>query len=351
VVVFSYDGEGNRVKKQVPANNAITFFVYDLNGNLVAEYSNTAAAGSGTKFITADALGSTRVVTDANQNVLARFDYLPFGEDMPTSIGNRSSVQGYNNTDDTRQKFTGHERDPETGLDHSFARDLATALGRFTSTDPYLGGMSPVDPQSMNLQSYVLNNPLNYLDPWGLDCRLRDEGWVCTPEGAIGAVPPLNGCVEINVNGIYSGSTCGDLYRILAGGKLPPMSQMQAANTPQPTQCKPGRQCSDAYKRCVNEQLVKAMWAGSVETVTGVPDEINKIQEYIAANKGGLGAVVSSTLAGYGLGAGAATTVGAFVSEYAIPVASLAYAGYRIYQGAKAANAHMEANASQCDKL
>jgi uncharacterized protein RhaS with RHS repeats len=60
-----------------------TIFVYDTTGKLVAEYSNTAATGSGTKYITADHLGSTRLITDASGNVVARHDYLPFGEEVP----------------------------------------------------------------------------------------------------------------------------------------------------------------------------------------------------------------------------------------------------------------------------
>ena len=299
VVVFSYDGEGNRVKKQVPASNAITFFVYDLNRNLVAEYSNTAAVGSGTKFITADALGSTRVVTDANQNVLARFDYLPFGEDMPTSIGNRSSVQGYNNTDDTRQKFTGHERDPETGLDHSFARDLATALGRFTSTDPYLGGMSPVEPQSMNLQSYVLNSPLSYVDPLGLQ-----EGYpaVFDPPSEGGGIPAAGApisygpCTDFYYNNMYVGSSCGGVVR-----RLHRAIQLATAQTQPPNDGPPKSPARQDCEKKAQQKYSKAKAAAQISAEKGI-----LIGWAVTAGLQGVG----GCLVGSGLGVSIGTLLG-----------------------------------------
>ncbi len=67
--------------------------------------------------------------------------------------------------------FTGKERDSETGLDYFGARYFSGAQGRFTSPDPAgLLAAKPGNPQSWNLYSYVMNNPLIYVDPNGLDC-------------------------------------------------------------------------------------------------------------------------------------------------------------------------------------
>jgi RHS repeat-associated protein len=63
-------------------------------------------------------------------------------------------------------KFTGKERDAESGLDNFGARYDASSLGRFMSPDP-LGGRL-VDPQTLNKYSYVRNNPINLTDPTGL---------------------------------------------------------------------------------------------------------------------------------------------------------------------------------------
>jgi RHS repeat-associated protein len=67
--------------------------------------------------------------------------------------------------------FTSKERDAETGLDYFGARYMSAAQGRFTSPDPAgLLAAKPGNPQSWNLYGYVMNNPLIYIDPNGLDC-------------------------------------------------------------------------------------------------------------------------------------------------------------------------------------
>jgi RHS repeat-associated protein len=57
-----------------------------------------------------------------------------------------------------RLKFTGKERDAETGLDYFGARYFSGAQGRFTSPDAPLADQHPEDPQSWNLYGYVRNN-------------------------------------------------------------------------------------------------------------------------------------------------------------------------------------------------
>ncbi len=162
---YSYDGDGRRVKKVV--GSATTVLVYDAHGQMVAEYSNQAPPTSGgTSYVTADHLGSTRLVTDSTGTVIARHDYAPFGEEITSVIGGRSGVAGYGVDEGLRQKFTGKERDSESNLDNFGARYDASSLGRFMTPDP-LGGKL-VDPQTLNRYSYVINNPLRCTDPTGL---------------------------------------------------------------------------------------------------------------------------------------------------------------------------------------
>jgi RHS repeat-associated protein len=158
---FEYDGEGRRVKK----GNEI--YVYDAFGNLAAEYGGTVST-AGTQYLTADHLGSTRLITNtANPAEPRCIDYFPFGEEIP-----RPSVACYTPTTEPRQKFTGKERDAETGLDYFGARYMSAAQGRFTSPDwsetpqpvPYA---DLADPQTLNLYAYARNNPLNRVDPDG----------------------------------------------------------------------------------------------------------------------------------------------------------------------------------------
>jgi RHS repeat-associated protein len=63
-------------------------------------------------------------------------------------------------------KFTGKERDSESGLDNFGARYDSSSMGRFMSPDP-VGGQK-IDPQTLNKYSYVRNNPINFTDPTGL---------------------------------------------------------------------------------------------------------------------------------------------------------------------------------------
>jgi RHS repeat-associated protein len=159
---YFYDGTGQRIKSITSAGT--TIYVYDAMGRLVAEYTTGNATGSGTSYITADALGSPRVITAQDQSVKARHDYLPFGEEIPAGYGSRTASQGYV-ADGLRQKFTGKERDSESGLDYFGARYYASALGRFTGVDSFFGVMR--NPQTLNRYAYVLNNPLRYIDPTG----------------------------------------------------------------------------------------------------------------------------------------------------------------------------------------
>ncbi len=77
-------------------------------------------------------------------------------------------MDGYGATaNGVKQKFTGKERDAETGLDYFGARYMSAAQGRFTSPDPPLLDQHIDDPQSWNLYAYGRNNPLRYVDPTG----------------------------------------------------------------------------------------------------------------------------------------------------------------------------------------
>ena len=175
---YAYDGDGKRVRKVVGGSSGITTtYVYNILGQLVAEYASQGTALPGIRYLTPDHLGSTRVVTAQDQSVLSRHDYLPFGEEIGSGLGNRSAVSGYtaSHTGGPAQKFTGKERDAESGLDYFGARYFGGAGGRFTSADAPLVDQSELDPQSWNLYTYTRNNPLKYIDPTGQLIELTGE--------------------------------------------------------------------------------------------------------------------------------------------------------------------------------
>src|SRR5262249_7314103 len=96
-----------------------------------------------------DHLGSSHVVLDDQGAFIDREEYTPYGE---TSFGSYARK---------RFRFTGKERDEESGLNYHGARYYAPWLERWISCDP----AGPVD--GLNLYQYVHANPLVYFDPTG----------------------------------------------------------------------------------------------------------------------------------------------------------------------------------------
>ncbi len=119
-----------------------------------------------TYYYLTDHLGSVDVVLDEEGNVVERADYLPYGND-------RLRIDNSPGEDDDH-KFTGKEKDDETGLMFYGARYYDPATGRFVSYDPMLldEGSKPLasnlqNPQALNPYTYALNNPVRYTDETG----------------------------------------------------------------------------------------------------------------------------------------------------------------------------------------
>src|SRR5262245_45943272 len=66
------------------------------------------------KYVGTDAVGNVRVIEDAQGNVIERHDYLPFGEECTAGPCAANPGVGAGQP----RKFTGKERDAETGLDY-----------------------------------------------------------------------------------------------------------------------------------------------------------------------------------------------------------------------------------------
>ena len=164
---YHYDPSGNRVKKLVGGNQT-SIYVYDAFGKLAAEYKDSGTPTPGTFYRTVDHLGSTRLVTDAAGTAVENTDYLPFGEEIDVSQGDaRHNVAAYGESGLLRHKFTGKERDSESGMDYFLARYYSGPMGRFLSVDPENAGASLADPQAWNGYAYASNSPLTAVDPDG----------------------------------------------------------------------------------------------------------------------------------------------------------------------------------------
>jgi RHS repeat-associated protein len=175
---YAYDGAGQRVKKVAPSGT--TVYVYDAFGQLAAEYASGPATGSAcgsTCYLSYDLLGTVRLVTDGQHNVVARHDYAPFGQEIPAGVGGRTNFWAA--SDSVNQKFTGYERDGETSLDFAQARYMSSGLGRFMSPDPANAGADFTNPQSWNAYAYVLGNPLGNVDPSGMSDNPCSSNFSC----------------------------------------------------------------------------------------------------------------------------------------------------------------------------
>jgi RHS repeat-associated protein len=181
---YVYDALGQRVKKTV--GGVGTRFEYSPGGKLIGERNDSTGAltkayfyrngeliattedGTTHKFATSDHLGTPRAWTDRFGNLTegGRDDFAPFGEDLTVGVGIRTASLGYG-SDSARQKFTGYEKDDETGLYFAQSRYLSSIQGRFTSPDIPFADQYEDDPQSWNLYAYGRNNPCSNTDPTG----------------------------------------------------------------------------------------------------------------------------------------------------------------------------------------
>jgi RHS repeat-associated protein len=188
VAAYVYDSEGRRVR-QVTATNTCDYW-YDQRGRVVIRssvggglncdtfhryvYAGNMHLGTYTNYYPnenlaplfythTDWVGTERARVDSTTGTTCQTVVsLPFG-DGQTVRGNCGTVT----SDMDFHHFTDKERDAESNLDNFGARYNASTLGRFMTPDDPLLYQNVRDPQSLNLYSYVLNSPLNRLDPDG----------------------------------------------------------------------------------------------------------------------------------------------------------------------------------------
>lgn len=204
IATYHYDGEGRRIKKVLTGSGEETIFVYDAGGQLAAEYVTNAQSQTqpaATRYLTADHLGSPRVITNELGNVISRSDYMAFGEE--TSTSQRTESLGYQPTNGVRQGYTGYQQDTESGLDFAQARYYNSAHGRFTSIDPLTASANIKNPQTFNRYSYVLNSPYKFSDPLGLISQYTGAcGGECAnsdPRNFGGGMASTNGGMTVDV--------------------------------------------------------------------------------------------------------------------------------------------------------
>ena len=166
---YSYDADGMRMEKASgstgtmywPGPSGEILTETDLTGTINEEYvyfngeriARVDRPSGVVHYYFSDHLGTASVIADALGNPVECSYYYPYGG-MQSSTG----------SDPNHYKFTGKERDSESGNDYFGARYYASTMGRFMTADPTRLSSFFDDPQTWNMYSYAHNNPLEYVD-------------------------------------------------------------------------------------------------------------------------------------------------------------------------------------------
>jgi len=166
---YAYDAHNHRVKKIV--SGTVTLYQYDLSGNLIGETTEDGSplrdyiyfdgqpfamkvyggSEAGLYFFINDHLGTPQRLVTASGASVWEAAYFPFGK-----------AQVVVGTVTNNLRFPGQYYDAETGLHYNWNRYYDPEIGRYISADPIgLDG-------GINLYAYVSNDPVNFVDPWGL---------------------------------------------------------------------------------------------------------------------------------------------------------------------------------------
>ncbi len=217
--------------------------------------------GSNLTYHHADHL-STRVETDSTGNVTRQFGHYPFGEVW------------YESGTLDKWKFTSYERDGESGLDYAIFRYDSSRLGRFMTPDPLAGTI--FNPQSLNRYAYVLNDPVNKIDPLGLACF-----WACVTAGG-----------ETSCEWYCDADPFSDASQSGRGGRAPIQDQPQPAEERGPIRTPVQQKIADLVNQALqHERLAKCLnkWIGPGIVLT------NENRPYVDASENLPGATFGQT--------------------------------------------------------
>jgi RHS repeat-associated protein len=182
----SYDGDGKRVKKTDSGDNVYYLRSTVLGGQVVAEirkfgtvwdwsrgyvYSGSQLlaiqSGAAVSWVHQEPYSKGQRITDASGAVTSIVELDPWGGDTA-----RSANQAFQ-----PHRFTTYERDANGG-DDAMARRYHGAERRFAQPDPLDGSYNYADPQSLNRYAYTQNDPVNFMDPSGLNIIGEGYCWI-----------------------------------------------------------------------------------------------------------------------------------------------------------------------------
>jgi len=140
-------------------------FIYGAEGvvGVVKHIENgTSTVQEDVNYLIKDHLGSTVMVLDSSGGCLARYIYEAFGEQRQVACSSTGTADSLINI---YHGYTGHEQLDQYGIIHMNGRLFDPKLGRMLQADSYI--QAPGNTQSYNRYSYVMNNPVAFVDPDG----------------------------------------------------------------------------------------------------------------------------------------------------------------------------------------
>nr|WP_315874560.1 RHS repeat-associated core domain-containing protein [Leptodesmis sichuanensis] len=123
----------------------------------LVETRNDVVDGTGKQLIRyqfGNHLGSDSLELDEQSQIISYEEYAPYGSSTYQAVRSQTETA-------KRYRYTGKERDEETGLDYHGARYCAPWLGRWTACDP------AGEEEGSNLYQYCFGNPTGFVDPDG----------------------------------------------------------------------------------------------------------------------------------------------------------------------------------------
>jgi len=132
-----------------------------IRGLLVHSVVGQTTGGQSIYYFINDHLGTPQKLLNESADVVWNADYKPFGE-----------ADVYVNSFENKFRLPGQYYDQETGLHYNYHRYYDPDVGRFLRADPI--GLAGMDP---NIYGYVLNDPVNAVDPFGLESILPGSGF------------------------------------------------------------------------------------------------------------------------------------------------------------------------------
>jgi len=203
VTELKYDAGHHRVRKSGPSGTTIyiggiyerredaqgTKHVFNISGpdGMVAQvvYDQTYPTEDNIEYLHQDPLGSVALATTATGSEIERLFYEPFGRRIDA---NGQLLTGP--MSDVRTGFTGHRHDDELGLIDMRGRTYDPILRRFLQPDPVV--QDAYAGQNYNRYSYVMNDPVNLIDPTGMMVAIPDDKSLDSWGGATESYDPAD---------------------------------------------------------------------------------------------------------------------------------------------------------------